>query len=107
MEFFELYKKIENNDHLKSIEIPVINEYVNSISGSDEVEKANSYKNSGEANFNLEFKGPKVGIKDGHSKTSSDKTKQIESWEKQFSGALLKVFQIKDVMDEIQEILKI
>lgn len=103
----ELYKKIENNEHLKSIELPVINEYVNSISGADEIERANSYKNSGEANFNLDLKGPKVGSKDGYSKTSSDKTKQIESWEKQFSGALLKVFQIKDVMDEIQVILKI
>jgi predicted AAA+ superfamily ATPase len=103
----KLHKRIENNEHLKSIELPVINEYVNSISGSDELENANSYKNTGGANFNLDLKGPNVGVKGDHSKLSSDKTKQIESWEKQFSGALLKVFQIKDVMDEIQGILNI
>lgn len=103
----ELYRKIENNEHLQSIELPVINEYVNSISSADEMENVNSYNNSGEVNFNLDIKGPKVGVKNGYAKSSSDKTKQIESWERQFSGALLKVFQIKDIMDEIQKVLTI
>ncbi|MCK5343432.1 MAG: MarR family transcriptional regulator, partial [Candidatus Heimdallarchaeota archaeon] len=103
----DLYNKIENNEHLKSIELPVINEYVNSISGTDESESSSSNQQSGGVNVGLDSKGPNVGAKGTSSRSTSDKSKQIESWEKKFSGALLKVFQIKDIIDEVKEILSI
>ena len=103
----KLRNKIDNNEHLKSIELPVINEYVTTISGTEELESATSHSNNESLNVGLNSKGPSVGVKGGTSLTKSDKNKQIESWERQFSGALLKVFQIKDVIDEVKEILAI
>ena len=100
-----LNNKIDNNEHLKSIKLPVINEYIKIISGSDEFEKSKSKGKSDSATLNVDSKGPSGGVKSSSSKNSSDKAKKIESWEKQFSGALLKVFQIKDVIDEIRETL--
>lgn len=100
-----LHNKIDNNEHLKSIELPVINEYINIISGSDEFEASKSKGKSDSATLNVDSLGPSGGVKGGSSENSSDKSKKIESWEKQFSGALLKVFQIKDVIDEIREVL--
>ncbi|EGQ8139378.1 winged helix-turn-helix transcriptional regulator, partial [Vibrio cholerae] len=100
-----LRKKIDNNEHLKSIELPVINEYVSIISGVDEIEAIASKTNDDNVDFSFNSNGPTVGIKSGSSFNKKDRTKQIESLEKQFSGALLKVFQIKDVIDEIKTIL--
>ncbi|EJL6369801.1 MarR family transcriptional regulator [Vibrio cholerae] len=100
-----LRKKIDNNEHLKSIELPVINEYVSIISGVDEIEAIASKTNDDNVDFSFNSNGPTVGIKSGSSFNKKDRTKQIESLEKQFSGALLKVFQIKDLIDEIKTIL--
>lgn len=100
-----LRKKIDNNEHLKSIELPVINEYVSIISGVDEIEAIASKTNDDNVDFSFNSNGPTVGIKSGSSFNKKDRTKQIESLEKQFSGALLKVSQIKDVIDEIKTIL--
>ncbi|CQB52038.1 hypothetical protein [Vibrio cholerae] len=102
-----LQKKIDNNEHLKSIELPVINEYVRTISGVDESETSTFKENDGNLNFGVDSKGPVVGGKVGSSSNKKDRSKQIESWEKQFSGALLKVFQIKEVIDEVRNILAI
>lgn len=100
-----LYNKIDNNEHLKSIELPVINSYVSTISGSDESESASSSASNISSNLGFEPKGLTAGIATGSSSSKADKSKQIEAWEKQFSGALLKVFQIKDVLDEVKGIL--
>lgn len=102
-----LREKIDNNEHLKSIELPVINEYVSTISGVDESEISTYKGNDDSLSFGFDSKGPVVGVKSGSSSNKKDRAKQIESWEKQFSGALLKVFQIKEVIDEVRNILAI
>ncbi|BDF93340.1 helix-turn-helix domain-containing protein [Pseudoalteromonas sp. KAN5] len=102
-----LRDKIDNNQHLKSIELPVINEYVSTISGVEESESSTSKGYDDNLNFGFDSKGPVVGAKSGSSSNKKDRAKQVESWEKQFSGALLKVFQIKEVIDEIRNILAI
>ncbi|WP_338592393.1 helix-turn-helix domain-containing protein [Shewanella khirikhana] len=103
----DLLDKIDNNQRLKQIELPVINEYVSTISAVDESEKSFSKANNNALNFGLDSKGPVFGLKDGASSNLNDRAKQVESWEKKFSGALLKVFQIKEVIDEVREILSI
>lgn len=102
-----LREKIDNNEHLKSIELPVINEYVSTISGVDESETSTSKGYDDNLNLGFDSKGPAVGVKSSSSSNKKDRAKQVESWEKQFSGALLKVFQIKEVIDEIRNILAI
>ncbi|MBO2596329.1 winged helix-turn-helix transcriptional regulator [Shewanella algae] len=103
----KLLAKIDNNDHLKSIELPVINEYVSSISAAEENETSTSRGDNESVNFGIDSKGLSTNVKGGSSSKNSDRAKQVEAWEKKFSGALLKVFQIKDVMEEVREILKI
>ncbi|WP_429068385.1 hypothetical protein [Aeromonas bestiarum] len=100
-----LNAKINNNEHLKAIEIPVINEYVTSISNTDEAENTSSQSHNDEINGGIAPSKANIGFKFGSSGSSSDKAKKVEIWEKKFSGALLKVFQIKDVIDEIKVIL--
>lgn len=100
-----LREKINNNEHLKSIELPVINEYVSTISGVDESEISTSKGYDASLSFGLSTKGSTVGVKGGKSLRKKEREKQIESWERQFSGALLKVFQIKEVIDEVRDIL--
>jgi len=103
----ELFRKIENNEHLKSIELPVINEYINSVSGTNEAEKTNADSKGASISAGANITGPSgtATLEEGNS--NSSKIKEVEKWEKQFSGALLKVFQIKSVIDEIKEILQI
>lgn len=100
-----LRKKVDNNEHLKSIELPVINEYVGTISGVDEAERSSckAYNDSGL--LKVDPVRGSADLKAERSLKRSDRAKQIESWEKQFSGALLKIFQIKEVIDEIRSIL--
>ncbi|MBD3338432.1 MAG: MarR family transcriptional regulator [Candidatus Lokiarchaeota archaeon] len=100
----QLQNKIENNEHLKSIELPVINEYYNSISGSLEKEEANYHASSQNASMKITH-DTGVGYESKQSSSSNARRKNIDSWEKSFSGALLKVFQIRAVIDEIKEIL--
>ena len=103
----ELFRKIENNEHLKSIELPVINEYINSVSGTNEAEKTNTDSTRASISASANITGPSgtVALEEGTS--HANKIKEVEKWEKQFSGALLKIFQIKSVIDEIKEILQI
>lgn len=103
----ELFRKIENNEHLKSIELPVINEYINSVSGANEAEKTNADSKGASISAGANLTGPSGTVKLEEGNSNSSKIKEVEKWEKQFSGALLKVFQIKSVIDEIKEILQI
>lgn len=102
-----LRNKIDNNEHLKSIELPVINEYVSTISGEDESQIENVAESNNGCSINASDNGLNIGVKYNNSRTRKDKAKQVESWKKQFSGALLKVFQIKDVLEEVKVILEI
>lgn len=101
-----LTSKINNNEHLKSIEIPVINEYVHSISNVDEAENASTKTQSDALKFGASTRDINANLNTSGSNSTSDKAKKVETWEKKFSGALLKVFQIKDVIDEIKLILQ-
>ncbi len=103
----ELFRKIENNEHLKSIELPVINEYINSVSGTNEAEKTNADSTGASISAGANLTGPSGTVTLEEGSSQANKIKEVEKWEKQFSGALLKVFQIKSVIDEIKEILQI
>jgi len=100
-----LLKKIDNNEHLKSIELPVINEYLSSISASEENGTFISKGHEESLSFGLGSKGIAANFQSGSSLKNNNHEKQIETWEKKFSGALLKVFQIRDVIEEIRDIL--
>lgn len=104
---YNLHQKIENNEHLKSIELPVISECVSSISGTSELESSQTKKHGLGVSSVVNNTGPSGNLNGTYSNSQSAKNKEAESWGKQFSGALLKVFQIKDVLNEIKETLQI
>lgn len=102
-----LYNRIDNNEYLKSIELPVISGYEKSISKADETENSNIKSQNGDLNLGLNSIGPNAEVSTGRESSTENKTKQTEVWESKFSGALLKVFQIKGVIDEVKDILAI
>ncbi|MGL4484674.1 MAG: hypothetical protein ACRCUS_06955, partial [Anaerovoracaceae bacterium] len=57
-----LNTKINNNEHLKAIEIPVINEYVTSISNTDEAENTSSQSHNDEINGGIAPNKANIGF---------------------------------------------
>lgn len=97
----KLVDRISDNKHLQSIELPVIDEYIMTVSGAEEVEHSKNMSLGMEVKVNEQ--SAKLG--GGLSGSKNNKIKEIEGWERQFSGTLLKVFQIKDIINEIKNIL--
>ncbi|ELY2734924.1 hypothetical protein SMC37_004264 [Cronobacter sakazakii] len=98
--------KIDNNQYLKEIELPVVMEVNNKLTNSSEVESGRESKLGGKIKGEVssnplskaegEFSGERK-------KTERDKVN--DGWEKQFSQTLMKVFQINSVIEDIKEIL--
>lgn len=103
-----LKRKIENNEYLKDIEIPVLQKVVT----SDKVTKETSKEKDAKlGNFDLQAELKPDGIGTSFKtdsgiefKKGSRNASEIES---QFSNIFLQVFQIKEIIIEIKEILRI
>lgn len=102
-----LNNKIDNNRHLMEIEIPVIKQSNISINNSLEQQKSAS-RSIGGAETTATIKPDLItlGLKDNSKYDTAKQTKDINGKAVQFSEIFLKVFQIKDIINEIQEILK-
>lgn len=91
----ELQAKIEDNQVLKKIEMPLLQKITSTISKETE-----NISNAGI--------GSKIGVDDIHISGSIDNQQKIQNEiEKQFSDIFLKVFQVKDLITQIKEILSI
>lgn len=102
-----LNNKIHNNKHLMDIEIPVIKQ--SNINMNSSLEQQNSRVQSigsTEATAALKPDSITLGIKDNSKYDTSDETKVVNGKGIEFSEIFLKVFQIKDIITEIQGILK-
>jgi hypothetical protein len=97
-----LISKIENNEYLSEIEIPVLMEYKN-ISKSDE-----TYSDSVSAGLKLpsvKLSSESVEIKNDSGVSITDNYSIQSELTEQYTDILLKVFEIKNVIAEISEIL--
>ncbi|MBN5319575.1 hypothetical protein JY479_06085 [Serratia marcescens] len=102
-----LLSRVSNNDILSSIEVPVVTELAVKIQTGNESEVSKAVKNKGAASLSIEKNGSiNAGLSGERDSTSSSRSKENEIWEKSFSSTLLKVFQIKNFIDEIEVILK-
>lgn len=97
--------KIENNQALKEIEIPVIAEVVTKVNGSSEKETGSGRNISTYLSGSTDLTKANASLKGGYSSNHTVKDKSNDGWEKNFSTALLKVFQITSIVEEIKEIL--
>lgn len=103
----DLLIKIENNEKLKSIEIPTVSEIfrTNKSLNSNSNENSYSNKNSIEGETNITNLGAKASMSEDKSRKISEATSN--EFEDKYSQIFIKVFQIKDIIKEIKEIFSI
>ncbi|EOI7473970.1 hypothetical protein OZ701_004033, partial [Yersinia enterocolitica] len=97
--------KIENNQYIKDIELPVITEVSTKISKSNESEIGKGSNSSANLAASADLTSQKLTAGLGISSTDSSRKKTNDGWERNFSTALLKVFQITTIIEEIRVIL--
>ncbi len=102
-----LSNSIDNNDHLKSIEIPSLQQI--STSRKLSTEKANETALSKDNKLTGKASPTDLGIDASSSinQTAKDSRKNLSELEEQFSDVFLKVFQIKNFIGELKEILSL
>lgn len=103
----KLDSRIDNNEHLKEIEIPVIKQSSISVSISNEKQKSSSKtRGGGEISTTLQADAIGLAIKNNSMSNTANLNKEVAGKSVRFSEILLKVFEIKDTIAEIQQILK-
>lgn len=99
-ELKKLQNKLMNNECLKSIELPVISSVSKTLGKKEEKEENSSVSSSINANTSTT---PTISL--NLQTTESDSEKKLNSWEQTFSDIFLKVFEIKEFLLKIKEIL--
>lgn len=103
----ELKLNIQNNDILKEIEIPVLRKINFRKNTSNEVESQKNKKLGGdEINFTGGPTQVGIGFKSGSESSQSVKDKNFIEVENEFSNVFLQVFQIKEIILKIKNILQ-
>lgn len=98
--------KIENNHYLKDIELPLLTEVNIKLSRENETEQGSESSLSGGVTVSTDFTGLSGEGKLEKGKKTSNKDRVNDGWEKHFSKTLMKVFQLKAVIEEIGTILE-
>lgn len=99
----QLLKVVENNEHLKSIELPIITEVNRRLKSAKESVIEN--KQTGSIGLNINKDG--LNVNSGYNEEDKYSNKNQDEWENEFSQIFLKVFQIKSVISDIKDILSI
>lgn len=101
----KLLDRIQNNDQLKSIELPIVSEVQRRLKSSSEDFKEKAFKNQLEVGGSLSATEQKATGKISHHRVDKISNRQQDEWENEFSQIFLRVFQIKSIINEIREIL--
>jgi len=102
-----ILNQIQNNEHLKSIEIPVLSEVNRRLKSSSEDFKSKAFKNSASLEGSASVIKQEVKGNISHTEEEKLSNRQQDEWENEFSQIFLRVFQIKNVINEIKDILSI
>jgi hypothetical protein len=104
----ELQQKITDNKTLEAIELPLMQKIASKYKNSNELFKEKEKKIAGiEINTETKIDNIGLGIKTNSGISSKSGNKDINELENEFSTILLQVFQIKEIITEIKDILKI
>lgn len=102
----ELSEKINNNDHLKEIEIPILQEKEVSISNHKIDNKDNELNlNTGNNTVSITGAGIDLSHKNGSFMKRRKQRKNERSINSNFSDVFVKVFEIREIILSIKEIL--
>ncbi|MFZ6749828.1 winged helix-turn-helix domain-containing protein [Undibacterium sp. Ren11W] len=101
----KLKKKIEDNEGLKEIEIPVIKNISTKRKTSDQSKTATN--TGSKNNASIEVDAQKIGVKLGSEEEArqADESSAATELEENFSSVFLQVFQIKAFIEDIKSIL--
>lgn len=103
----DLASQIENNETLKSIEIPIIKQVTTKTINEDEFNNSSESKSNIDTNVQLSFDTMKTGIKTNTCYNHNESNKKGLEIQNNFTSIFLKLFQIKDIIEKIKEILSI
>lgn len=104
----ELQERINNNEILKNIEIPLLKQVASKYKNKIEKNTENSNIVAGlEVSAGLDATGIKGSLKTDSGTTWKESEKDINEIENDFSSVLLQVFQIKTIISEIKSILSV
>lgn len=98
-----LLSQIQNNESLKVIEIPVIKEVNRRIKSSNETFSEKGFKGSNKIDLNWVSSNMNSSI----DKEQKSGNKNQDEWENEFSQIFLKVFQIKNIINDVKNILSV
>ncbi len=102
----EIKENIKNNTHLSKIEIPILKEIITTENKKETVSKENNFKLGGiSANAELKTDGLEAGVKTDSALELKKINKDENEIENRFSTIFLQVFQIKEYIVKIKEIL--
>lgn len=102
----KLRKLIEDNEALKDIEIPIIKNITAKRKTFDENKTFNSDTTKDSIGVSVNTSGPKLGLDLTDETNKSNGTVASTELEEEFSSIFLQVFQIKNLIEEIKDILK-
>ena len=102
-----LIDSIDNNDHLKSIEVPSLQQI--SISRKSTIEKANETALNKDNKLAAKGSSTDLGVdaSTAINRMSKDSKKNSSELEEKFSDVFLKVFQIRNFINQLKEILSL
>ena len=101
-----LKSKIEDNELLKEIEIPIIKSIALKKKGVDENIEETQLNGDFKIKANVSKKGADGGLEANSSKTNKEGKKRSSEVESSFSSVFMQVFQIKTFIQDVKEILK-
>ncbi len=102
-----LLQQIQNNEHLKAIELPIVAEINKRVKSATEDLTENSINDEDKAEISADFNKVSVSLSQTYSNKGKLESKTQDEWESHFSQIFLKVFRIKGVIDDIKDILSI
>jgi hypothetical protein len=102
----KLRKLIEDNEALKDIEIPIIKNITSKRRTFDENKTVKNDSSKDSFAITADINGPKVGLDLADESSESKGTVKSTELEEGFSSIFLQVFQIKNFIEDIKDILK-
>jgi predicted DNA-binding transcriptional regulator len=100
-----LRKRIEDNEMLKEIEIPIIKNISQKKKTFNESSASTTVATNDSISGGIDATGPSGKINFGDGTTESEGSKTSTEFEENFSSIFLQVFQIKTFIEELKEIL--
>lgn len=102
-----LLNQIQNNEHLKSIELPILTEVNRKLKSASEKLSEKGASHTSEDTLSLSKSEIKFDNKDSYTNQTKISNKNQDEWENEFSQIFLRVFQIKTIINDVKDILNV